>query len=210
MSRQRTEEWRMARLGKVTASKFDDALTASRCKDRPFGDTAMTYLYELVSQRLTNLLPVEFTGDAVMWGIANEDKALAAYQWETGRNVAGYGFVDHPTIKGVGGSSDGVVVNEDRIIEIKCPYTSKEHVRTAATGEVPKQYVAQVQGNLWITERASCDFISFDPRMPEHLQLVVLDVPRDEVFIEKLAERVTVFARLVDETEERLRNGSSN
>lgn len=209
MSRQRTEEWRMARLGKVTASKFDDAMTESRCKDRPFGDTAMTYLYELVSQRLTNLLPVEFTGDAVMWGIANEDKALAAYQWETGRNVAGYGFVDHPTIKGVGGSSDGVVVNEDRIIEIKCPYTSKEHVRTAVTREVPKQYVAQVQGNLWITDRAACDFISFDPRMPEHLQLVVLDVPRDEAYIEKLAERVTVFARLVDETEERLRNGSN-
>ena len=209
MSRQRTEEWRLARLGKVTASKFNDPMTESRCKGRPFGDTAMTYLYELVAQRLTELLPFEFAGDAVMWGIANEDKALAAYQWETGRNVAGYGFVNHPTVKGVGGSSDGVVVNEDRIIEIKCPYTSKEHIRTAVTGEVPKQYIAQVQGNLWITERAACDFISFDPRMPEHLQLVVLDVPRDEAYIERLAERVTVFARLVDETEERLRNGSN-
>lgn len=208
MSRQRTDEWRMSRLGKATASRFDNLMTESRCKDRPFGDTAMAYLYELVGQRLTGCLPDELVGNAIMWGVVHEEKALAAYQWETGRNVAGYGFVDHPTIKGVGGSSDGVVVNEDRIIEIKCPYTSKEHVRTAATGEVPKQYVAQVQGNLWISDRAACDFISFDPRMPEHLQLVVLDVPRDEAFIEKLSKRVAEFAKLVDETEERLRNGS--
>lgn len=204
---QGTQEWLDARRGKITASRFDCVLVKGRNKEQPFGDSAMTYLYELVGERLTSVTYPELETVAIQWGHENEENSRACYQWRTGNNIATFGFVS--LNEDVGGSPDGVIADQDGIIEIKCPWTQKEHIRTLATREVPKKYIPQVQGNLWVTGRKFCDFVSYDPRFGpalDHLKLCVIRVERDEVYIQKLAERVSEFAKLLRETEERLRN----
>jgi len=99
-----------------------------------------------------------------------------------------------------GCSVDGLV-DPDGIIEIKCPYNSKNHLQTIESNKVPSQYVAQVQGNMFITGRKWCDYISYDPRFPEKLQLFVIRVDADEEYHEKLQEQLVNFC---DEIEQRL------
>jgi hypothetical protein len=70
---------------------------------------------------------------------------------------------------------------------------------------MPDDHIAQVQGQLWITGRAWCDFVSFDPRMPKELQLFVQRVERDDVFIANLDFEVRQFLAEVDDLERQLR-----
>jgi len=204
---QGTDEWLTARNGKVTASHFGCLLTEGR--GGPFGEEAVSYLYTLLSQRILGFEQNPYTNPAMEWGRVQEADARAAYQWFNPINVAEVGFVNHPTIPNVGSSPDGVIREKLGIIEIKCPYTTKEHLRNLDTKRVPKQYVAQVQGNLWVTGYEWCDFISFDARVPEEMQLSVVRVERDERYIEKLAARVAEFAALVDLKESEMRRGKA-
>lgn len=71
------------------------------------------------------------------------------------------------------------------MIEIKCP-GSAAHIDVLLSRKIPEDYVPQVQWRLGCIGRAWCDFVSFDPRMPQHLQLAVVRVPRDEKAIAKL------------------------
>lgn len=53
---------------------------------------------------------------------------------------------------------------------------------------------------MWITGRKWWDFVSYDPRMPEHLQLFVQRIERDEKYVADLEAKVTAFLREVDST----------
>ena len=50
------------------------------------------------------------------------------------------------------------------------------------------------------TGRKWCDFVSFDPRLPEDLQLFVVRVDRDDQYIANLEKEVSAFLAEVDET----------
>jgi predicted phage-related endonuclease len=83
-------------------------------------------------------------------------------------------------------------------LEIKCPFGTKEHVRTALSQEVPDQYIAQVQGQLWVTGRQWSHFVSYDPRVKNAgLRMIVVPVERDEEFIGRLETAVTRFVRVL-------------
>ena len=207
--RQGTPEWHRARAGKITASRFGDL-----SKNKPgtdWGCTAMSYAYELISERLQLENPEwrpspELDSAPIRWGNEWEPHARARYQWVKSANIAYYGFVTHSKHPMVGASPDGIWIGEPGLIEIKCPYTGKEHVRTMSTNLIPKQYVAQVQGNLWVTGRQWCDFVSFDPRMPDDHCLYVVRVARDEPYIETLSAKVREFAELVSQLERGVRH----
>lgn len=204
---QGSTEWYEARRGKTTASRFAEVLAKPR-GDKPFGDSAMSYLYTLVGERLSGFSHDETqnTPIACEYGKEQEPVARAAYQWSTGNNVAEFGFSLHAEHKDIGASADGVVVEEDGIIEIKCPWTCRESTRTLCTLEIPRKYKAQVQGILWVSDRQWCDYVSFDSRLPKHLQLCIIRVQRDEEYIKTLSERIVEFAQLVSKTERELRN----
>jgi hypothetical protein len=204
---QGTDEWLKDRNGKVTGSRFGDVTKAKNGKD--WSLAAWSYLDELCSERLIGFSQYDYVSPAMQWGRAQESLARSAYQWDNPCNVAEVGFVDHRIIKRVGCSPDGVIREYRRTIEIKCPELTKNHLRTIRTKQVPKEYVAQVQGGLWVMEYDSCDFISFDARLEKHLQLCIVRVDRDETYIKKLAERVEEFAALVDRTESEYRNGKA-
>ena len=196
---QRTDEWFAARLGKVTASKVSDVIAKTRSG---YSASRENYAAQLVVERLTQKQGESFTNAAMEWGTTQEPFARAAYEIKRGVTVEEVGFIDHPTIPMSGASPDGLV-GEDGLVEIKCPNTAT-HIDTILTREVPAKYIAQMQWQMACTGRQWCDFVSFDPRMPEHLQLFIARVNRVEVFIKELEDEVRKFLREVDHKVERL------
>jgi putative phage-type endonuclease len=184
---QRTEEWFAARLGKVTASRVADVLAKIKS-----GESASrkNYKMELVVQRLTNKQGESFTNAAMEWGTEQEPFARMAYEAHTGTFVKEDGFVDHPTIEGFGCSPDGIV--GEGLIEIKCPNTAN-HIETVLENKVPSKYIPQMQCQMACTGAKWCDFVSFDPRVPEDLQLFVVRVERDQEYIDAMEVEVKQF-----------------
>ena len=184
---QRTEEWFAARLGKVTASRVADVLAKIKS-----GESASrkNYKMELVVQRLTGKPQESFTNAAMEWGTEQEPFARMAYEAHTGTFVKEEGFVDHPTIEGFGCSPDGIV--GEGLIEIKCPNTAN-HIETVLENKVPSKYIPQMQCQMACTGAKWCDFVSFDPRVPEDLQLFVVRVERDQEYIDAMEVEVKQF-----------------
>ena len=184
---QRTEEWFAARLGKVTASRVADVLAKIKS-----GESASrkNYKMELVVQRLTGKQGESFTNAAMEWGTEQEPFARMAYEAHTGTFVKEEGFVDHPTIEGFGCSPDGLV--GDGLIEIKCPNTAN-HIETVLENKAPSKYIPQMQAQMACTGAKWCDFVSFDPRVPEDLQLFVVRVERDQEYIDAMEVEVKQF-----------------
>ena len=184
---QRTEEWFAARLGKVTASRVADVLAKIKS-----GESASrkNYKMELVVQRLTNKVGESFTNAAMEWGTEQEPFARMAYEAHTGTFVKEEGFVDHPTIEGFGCSPDGIV--GEGLIEIKCPNTAT-HIETVLENKAPSKYIPQMQCQMACTGAKWCDFVSFDPRLPEDLQLFVVRVERDQEYIDAMEVEVKQF-----------------
>lgn len=186
---QGSPEWLAARAGHVSASVFKDLLAKGRSGE---SSSRRNLRMKLVTERLIGA-PVESYKNAAMeYGNATEPLACAAYEAYTGSFVEHAGFIKHPTLKWVGGSPDGVV-DSDGGFEAKCPYVSTVHVETLMGGGIPPEHVAQCQGLMWILNRQWWDFVSFDPRMPEHLQLYVYRVPRDDAYIANLEAEVIRF-----------------
>jgi len=185
---QRSEAWFQARLGKVTASAVADVLAKTKT-----GVSASrgNYLIKLAIQRVTGQIEESYTNDAMQWGIDNEDQARVAYEVASGNFVDQVGFVGHEIIDWFGCSPDGLVDN-DGLVEIKCP-NSATHWEYFKSKEVPKKYFIQMQAQMSCTGRKWCDFVSFDPRMPERSQLLIIRVPRDNTFIDLMETEVMEF-----------------
>ena len=190
---QRTDAWFQARLGRVTASRVADVLAKIKT-----GEAAVrkNYKMELVVQRLTGQQPESFTNAAMEWGTATEPQARMAYEAHTGSFVEEKGFVDHPTIEWFGCSPDGVV--GEGLIEIKCPNTAT-HIETIIDEKAPSKYIPQMQCQMAVTGAKWCDFVSFDPRVPEELQLFVVRVDRDQEYIDQMEVEVKQFLDEVNE-----------
>ena len=203
---QRSADWFRARLGKATASRFKDV--QARIKDGSEGATRRNYRAQLVVERLTGTRIEGFETAEMRWGTEMEELARLTYELTSGDQVESVGFLAHPTLA-AGASPDGLV-GADGQIEIKCPATGT-FIEMLRLGHMPAQYVAQVQGQLWITGREWCDFVGFDPRMPPRAQLLIDRVERDQTYIDRLADEVETFLAEVDEEEQFISNyGESN
>jgi hypothetical protein len=191
---QGSPEWHAARLGKVTSSRFGSVMTKAR-SGGGISQTAMTYMTELIAERITNRPSEELKNKYVDWGHEHEPTARQLYQWflPGERTLRQVGFVNHPSIANCGGSPD-CLVDDDGVVEIKCPYNAWKHLQVIEEDQiVDKDHVWQCQGNLWVTGRKWLDFVSFCPLMPENMQLHVIRVHRDEDMIEELEEKVPRF-----------------
>lgn len=185
---QRTEEWFAARLGKVTASKVSDVMAKTKSG---YGASRATYMSQLLVERLTKTRAEGFTSAAMQWGTDTEPKARTAYEFITDMNVVEVGFVNHPFIEMSGASPDGLV-DDLGMLEIKCPNTST-HVQTLLDEKIPKRYVDQMQWQMACAEREWCDFVSFDPRLPDGNDFFCTRLKRDDKRIADLESEVTDF-----------------
>jgi putative phage-type endonuclease len=189
---QGTEEWHQLRLGKVTASRVADILAKTKS-----GASASrgNYLIELALQRVTKTIEESYSNSAMEWGVATEPQARVAYEVSTGNFVDQIAFVNHPTIEGFGCSPDGLV--GEGLIEIKCP-NSATHWSYIKANEPPQKYIIQMQAQMSVTGAKWCDFVSFDPRMPERSQLLIIRVNRDDEFIAEMENDIKQFLNEVE------------
>ena len=187
---QRSDEWFAARLGKVTASRVADIIAKTKTA---YSSSRGSYMNELLCERLTGKRNAFFQTAAMAWGTNTEPMAALAYEAKTGNLVEGVGFVPHPTIEAAGASPDGLV-EHDGLIEIKCPNTST-HLDTVLASIPPAKYVTQMQWQMACTGRQWCDFISYDPRLPEKMQIFIQRVPRDDAMIANLEKEVNLFLK---------------
>jgi len=193
MMEQRTDDWFAARLGKVTASRVADVIAKTKTG---YGAGRANYMADLVVERLTGQKASSFSNAAMEWGTEQEPNAKAAYAAKTGILVEDVGFIDHPTVAMSGASPDGFA--EDGLVEIKCPNTAT-HLEYIFDGKPPQKYVTQMQWQMACAGKPWCDFVSYDPRLPERLQLLVVRVPRDDDYIKMLEQEVTAFLRELDD-----------
>lgn len=189
---QRDGAWLQARCGMATASRFKDIL--ARTKSGPAA-ARRNYLVELATERMTKQAAGTFVSAAMNWGTEQEPGAKIVYAQQMDVEIDEIGFCRHDALQ-AGASPDGLI-DWDGLIEIKCPYQSAVHIETWLFG-MPSEHMAQVQGQLWITGRQWCDFASYDPRMPEDLQLYVQRVQRDDAYIADLQQQVADFLGEVD------------
>ena len=185
---QGSEEWLKIRLGKVTASGVADVLAKTKS-----GVSASrgNYLIKLAIQRVTGVVEETYTNDAMQWGKDNEAQARVAYEVASGNFVDQVAFVDHPTIAWFGASPDGLV-NQDGLVEIKCP-NSATHWSYIKDDGPPTKYYIQMQAQMACTGRSWCDFVSYDPRMPERSQLFIKRVMREDSYIAEMEAKVNKF-----------------
>jgi putative phage-type endonuclease len=142
--------------------------------------------------------PAESYSNAAMaWGTEQEPFARAAYEAAKDVLVEEVGFIVHPSIEGAGASPDGLV-GLFGLVEIKAP-NSSTHIQTLLDQKVPEKYNTQMQWQMACTGRQWCDFVSFDPRMADGLQLFIKRVEYDPIYVSQLEKDVIFFLMDVEE-----------
>lgn len=190
---QGSPEWFSQRLGKVTASRVADVVAKTKAG---WGASRANYMGQLIAERLTGEVAESYTNAAMQWGTDHEPDARTAYEFRSDATVTAVGFVIHPTIADSGASPDGLVA-ADGLVEIKCPNTSTQ-IETLLGRSVPAKYTTQMQWQMACTGRKWCDYVSFDPRMPESMSLFVARVERDDRMIAELEAQVREFLAELD------------
>ena len=194
---QGTDEWKALRLGRVTGSRAKDVLASIKS-----GEAAARrdYRIELVTERLTGQpLDDGFVSKDMQRGTDLEPEAFAAYEAETGVLDRRTGFIEVDNLM-VGCSLDGDVDNLTGLIEIKCPKMAT-HYRYLSNQNAPAEHRAQMLHNVWVTGAAWCEFVSYDPRFPEGLRLVIRRVTFTAEDIAAYSDAVTAFLAEVDRDE---------
>ena len=198
---QGSEEWLSLRLGKITASRVKDVLTKGRGTSP--SKTAESYMMELIAEILTGNSKPFFENDAMRWGTETEPQARAMYAVNNNFvDVKEVAFVEHNEQVGI--SPDGLI-DGDGLLEIKCPNTTTQ-LKRALSDDYSADYKAQIQMQLWVTEREWCDFLSFDPRLECAAGYLQQRVYRDEEYIEEMKTKVYAFVEKMNELIEQLTN----
>jgi putative phage-type endonuclease len=195
---QGSPEWFAERCGKVTASRISDVIAKVKA-----GEAAgrINYRAQLVAERLTGKPAESFSNPAMQWGTDTEPYARMAYEAHTGNFVKEVGFITHPTIEGAGASPDGLA--EEGLVEIKCPNTAT-HIDYFLAGVAPEKYKPQMAWQCACTGREWVDFVSYDPRLPENMQLLVTRYTPEPEYIKTLEQEVIKFLGEVESLIEQL------
>jgi len=189
---QGSDEWKAIRLGKATASCFMKIM--SKGKGSAPSKTRQSYMLQLAAEILTQQSQDSFINQYMEWGNECEPQARSMYEFNNNVDVEEVAFITLDEFVGV--SPDGLV-GDNGLLEIKCPKTTTQLERFLS-GEFPSTYRAQVQGQLWVSEREWCDFVSFDPRINGSASYFEIRVKRDEGYIKLLGDEVRKFKDELD------------
>lgn len=191
---QRSDKWFLLRRGVITGSDAGRLLTPAKRK---------TYGYELLAELMSDVREPDYRSPAMQWGVDHEPNALARYEIEYGsRPDTSVGFAISDVSIRFGFSPDGLI-GDDGLIETKCP-TTKTHLEYMITEDLPADYVSQIQWGLFVLDRAWCDFVSYDPRVPDQ-DLWVKRYERDDEHIAKLRDGAEKVAEFLNKSLRKLR-----
>ena len=124
-------------------------------------------------------------------GTLMEPKARDAYEVKTGHIMQPLVMVDGD----YSASLDGITLDGDLIVEIKCPYKGQasELWQSAEVGEVPEMYRVQIQHQLMVSGAALADFWVFDGETG-----ILIAVERDEVCQQRIRRAWEEFQNYLD------------
>jgi len=191
---QGSQEWLMARVGKITASRIADLTARTKTGWSSYRET---YLMELVCERLTGLPTKTFVTEAMKWGIEKEAEARSFYEEFCDTEVVQCGLVMHPDMDYAGASPDGLI-GADGLLEIKC-LTPANHVGILTADKPPEKYIKQCMWQIACTHADYCDLMFYDPRMPDDSVVKIFTIPRSDSYIMELESQVEAFNDLVNE-----------
>lgn len=198
---QNSPEWFAMRCGMCTASRVAAVIAKRKKGDGELAKRA-EYRWELVLERLTGLSAEHFVSQPMKWGSDYEPLARQRYVETTGNTVTPIGFAIHDRLKWFGASPDSLV-NDDGVLEIKCPMPGT-HLQYLVAGIVPPEYVPQMMAEMACSGREWADFVSFDPRVPKKYQLFIRRLKRDDKVIAEMEAAVEAFLAEVDACMKRL------
>lgn len=188
---QRSQEWFEARLGVITGSRAKNI----------FRSNNLSFVDELIAERMTQQQEESFTSKAMEHGILFEPEALKTYNERHNANAEEVGFCVHDNYYWLAVSPDALIFdNVDAVgaVEIKCP-SSKKHVEYIRQNKIPNEYKHQIFHYFIVIETLQyLDFVSYDPRNREK-DLHVVRVTREEIreqLEETFAEYMKFFAKL--------------
>lgn len=185
---QGSEEWQQLRCGVVTMSHAKELLTGGK------GKTRQSYILDLVSERLSGKPVDSYSGLDMQRGQFLEPYALMAFEKENGMDIERVGFITTDDGR-IGCSPDGLI-GKGSGIEVKCP-NPRQHIRNIKSNGFD-DYLAQVQGNMWITGMSYWYLVSFCPwvtQMPFYYEVIHID---NEI-VNKIEESATRAAQEVDD-----------
>jgi len=196
---QRSDEWFSARAGRLTGSVAAGILAKIKT-----GEAAARrdLRMKLALERITGKPDEDgYVSKEMQRGIDMEPVALGEYEIATGVIVQRTGFLSCESIM-AGCSLDGHIDDFAGIVEYKCP-KSATHYRYLRDGGIPSEHRVQCLHNLWVSGAQWCDFVSFDDRFPERLQLFVARMVRDESAIKEYeAEAMRFLAEVAIDVKE--------
>jgi hypothetical protein len=190
---QGSAEWFAARLGIPTASCFDKIITPKTMK---MSASAAPYAHQLLAEQALGIALDNASFGFMERGAVMEKRAVDFYELKRDVDTEKVGFILRDDRR-VGCSPD-LFVGDNGLVEIKVP-SAAVHIGYLLDSE-GIGYRAQVQGQLWLTEREWCDTLSWHPDLPEALVRQV----RDEKFIAALAAAVDQFLSFIDESKLKL------
>jgi YqaJ-like viral recombinase domain len=202
---QGSDSWLQARAGAITASCFSDALSvltraSGERKAGDFSAASDKYAANVAIERISG----KPYGEPVKaWvldrGHELEVQARLLYETRHGLMAMESGIVKTDD-DWFGYSTDGLV-DDDGMIEIKCPVDSLKIMAMLRTGDV-SEYMHQMQGGMWITGRKWCDFIMYVPDLANASKdLYVKRIMRDDDFINTMETGLLAFRSRVQEIE---------
>ncbi len=195
---QGSDDWKLHRLGVVTASRAHDIIKPGRAKGS-HSEARKTYMLELIAQVATGRLPEQSQFKQAAWGHENEPLAREAYEAREFACVNTCGLIYKDESMRCGISPDGML--DDRGLEIKNPFTTQVHLEALLNGVIKPEYLTQCQYSMWVTGLDRWDFCSYDFRMrgkPEN-RLVVIPQYRDLEIMARLDEEIPRFILEMDE-----------
>lgn len=152
---QGSDEWLAARCGLLTASEVKHIISPIKLQY----SKSDTHLYELAAQRITRYVEPAYISDDMLRGSDDEIEARQKYQDNYGLTVD-VGFITNDKWGFTLGFSPDSLIGEDGFLEIKSR-RQKFQIETIIEGQMPSDFLIQVQAGLLISERKFCDFISY-------------------------------------------------
>jgi putative phage-type endonuclease len=214
---QRSNEWHEARRGKFTASEIVKLIGTGE-KPSKYGpsltdwtDTAQSYILSRVAQ-FFSMKDQKVDSMEMKWGRDYESLAIKTYEQSLGVTVAEEGFIRWHLNTNAGCSPDGLVVEENRGIEVKCPFQNwshMEHLLIRNSAELKKakpQYYWQVMSSLLFTGWDCWNFVSFHPFFNPDQRLYVIEIFPESLAFEMLTERIEAAVTVRNELINRILN----
>ena len=193
---QRSEAWFEAKKGKMSASNAETILAN--------GKGLETYIYNLMAEYYSKGEKVHYTNADIERGILLEPEAKIEFEFYTGLEVREVGYVEFNDYILV--SPDGLI-GDDGLIEIKCPNDSV-YFKLLLSDNIKPEYIAQMQMQLYVTDRQYCYFVSYNPNFEK--SLYIKKITRDEEMIEKLKKGLDKGTELIKEIKKNFRKVGQN